>query len=198
MRTQRVLALATSATLVYTAARVSVLFIEAISVIKSERHEDVELLELCYTGQARGSSKMRDACLRARADLSSPVLFKALLRAVNVAFKDFSDSVGSPSRLALVVLFLFSSFVLPMGQWLRFLAGMRADAPVARNCGDVHFLSFAPPPQEHTGGNLLSLSSIKNRFRRSGGGGSESDMEPGLAHSPAWTSIDIGGHDKYD
>jgi hypothetical protein len=126
------------------------------------------------------------------------VLFKALLRAVNVAFKDFSDSVGSPSRLALVVLFLFSSFVLPMGQWLRFLAGMRADAPVARNCGDVHFLSFAPPPQEHTGGNLLSLSSIKNRFRRSGGGGSESDMEPGLAHSPAWTSIDIGGHDKYD
>lgn len=102
-------------------ARVVVLFLEALSAVRDERTQDYELLDLCRNGHARGSPKMRAACLQAQADRASPVLLKAVLRAVSIAWSDFSDSVSSPGKLAIVVLFVLSSIFLPVNTWLRAL-----------------------------------------------------------------------------
>ena len=66
-------------------ARVAVLFLEALSAVRDERAQDYELLQLCREGSARGSMKMRAACLQAQADRASPVVLKAVLRAVSIA-----------------------------------------------------------------------------------------------------------------
>jgi hypothetical protein len=102
-------------------ARVSVLFLEALSSVRAERFQDVELLELCVSGAARGSSKMRIACLQAQSDRASPVVLKAVLRAVSTAFADFSDSVSSPSKLVVVLLFTLCSVFLPLRGWIQAL-----------------------------------------------------------------------------
>lgn len=126
---------------VYSVARVAVLFLEAYSIVRTQRAEDLELMELCQRGDARGSAKMREACLRARADLASPVVFKAIVTAVSAAFRDFAESVGSPLKLACVLLFIVSSLV-PVLPWARMLAAHRIeqeDRPA------VNFISYTPP-----------------------------------------------------
>ena len=107
-------------------ARVAVLFLEALSAVRDERAQDYELLELCRSGHARGSTKMRAACLQAVADRASPVVLKAVLRAVTIAWEDFTESVSSPGKLAIVLLFLLSSVFLPINSWVRAL--LPADA----------------------------------------------------------------------
>lgn len=102
-------------------ARVIVLFLEALSSVRDERSQDAELLDVCASGVARGSMKMRAACLQAQADRASPVVLKAILRAVSTAFTDFSDSVSSPGKLLVVVLFVVSSLFLPIQSWIRAL-----------------------------------------------------------------------------
>lgn len=97
------------------------LFLEALSAVRNEREQDYELLQLCREGSARGSMKMRAACLQAQADRASPVVLKAVLRAVSIAWRDFSDSVSSPGKLAIVVLFVLSSLFLPVSAWVRAL-----------------------------------------------------------------------------
>lgn len=42
--------------------RVAVLYLEAVSAVRADRQADLELLELCASGHARGSPKMREAC----------------------------------------------------------------------------------------------------------------------------------------
>lgn len=100
-------------------SRVCVLFLEALSAVRDERSQDSELLEVCASGVARGSMKMRAACLQAQADRASPIVLKAVLRAVSIAFEDFSESVSSPGKLLIVVLFVLSSIFLPISSWLR-------------------------------------------------------------------------------
>ena len=100
-------------------SRVCVLFLEALSAVRDERSQDSELLEICASGVARGSMKMRAACLQAQADRASPVILKAVLRAVSIAFQDFSESVSSPGKLLVVVLFVVSSIFLPVTSWIR-------------------------------------------------------------------------------
>jgi len=107
----------------YSFARVGVLFFEALAVVREERSQDYELLELCTRGDARSSPKMREACLQARADRASPLLAKAVVYAVSTAFKDFSATVGSPFKFAIVVLFIISSVALPIIPWARAIIG---------------------------------------------------------------------------
>jgi len=143
---KRFITVVTTVLAFYSLARVAVLFFEALAVVREGRAEDYELISLCQRGDARGSAKMRDACLRARADLASPVVFKAVVHAVSTAFKDFTDAVGSPFKLAVFALFLVSSVVLPIVPWARALFGTSADqAPF----NGAHYISYAPAPHAH-------------------------------------------------
>ena len=145
LRPARLIAIVSGVLALYSLARVAVLFFEALSVVQSARAEDVALLDLCSKGQAAGSSKMREACLKARADRASPILFKAIVQAVSTAFKDFSDSVGSPFKLAVLALFVVSSVMLPAMPWVRMVFGQPvADGELAPSNG-VHFIEYAPP-----------------------------------------------------
>lgn len=100
-------------------ARVTVLFLEAVAVVRDERSHDHELLELCSGGAARGSAKMRSACLSAQAERASPILLKAIVRAVSTAWKEFAETIASPLGFASVVLFVISSLLLPVVPWCR-------------------------------------------------------------------------------
>jgi len=100
-------------------ARVMVLFLEAVAVVRDERNQDHELLEICARGEARGSTKMRAACLQAQADRASPLLLKAVVRAVSTAWREFSESVATPFGFATMVLFIVSSLLLPVVPWIK-------------------------------------------------------------------------------
>lgn len=144
---RRFIAVVSAILAVYSFARVAVLFFEALAVVKEGRSEDYELLELCQRGDARGSSKMREACLKARADVASWIVLKAIVQAVSVAFKDFSDTVGSPFKFSVVALFIVSSVALPVLPWCRALFGQGATDYQPMN--GVHYISYASPPHQH-------------------------------------------------
>ena len=100
-------------------SRVAVLFLEAVAEVHDERLHDAELLELCSSGQARGSVKMRTACIQAQSDRASPLLLKAVVRAVGTAWREFATTCASPPGIASRVLFVLSSLVLPVVPWLK-------------------------------------------------------------------------------
>lgn len=108
-------------------ARVAVLFLEAHAAVSAERNADLDLLSLCNDGIAQQSSKMRSACLHAQADRASPILLKAILRAVNTAWSEFADSAGSPYKLLVVSLFILSALVLPVLPAVRFVGQVAED-----------------------------------------------------------------------
>ena len=147
---KRLVAVVSALIACYSVARVGVLFFEAIAVVREERGQDAELLELCQRGDARGSTKMREACLKARADRASPLVAKAIVYAVSTAFKDFSDTVGSPFKFGILLLFIISSVVLPVMPWARAFFGtptpMSMDGSMV---GPQHFIVMAPT---HNGG----------------------------------------------
>ena len=94
--------------------RLFVLFCESFSVVRSERLADDDLIELCGRGAAADSAKFRSLCLQAKADRAAPLIFKAVLRAIRTSFADFSECFSSPSRIAILVLFVVSGLALPV------------------------------------------------------------------------------------
>ena len=109
-------------------ARVATLGLESWAAVRAERDADRRLLELCSSADAPTESPhMRAACLKARRDRASPLMFKAALRAVHTAWSEFSDAVGSPFKLGLLLLFLISGLAMPLMPALR-LAGDAAAA----------------------------------------------------------------------
>tara|TARA_Y100000748_G_scaffold46588_2_gene35085 strand:+ start:388 stop:903 length:516 start_codon:yes stop_codon:yes gene_type:complete len=101
--------------------RTSVLVAESMAAVRDERQADDELLQLCRSGAARASTKMRAACLKARSDAASPLLFKAIVRSVSTAWGEFIGLVSTPYGVATMLLFLLSSFVLPIVPWIKVL-----------------------------------------------------------------------------
>ena len=116
---KRALALASMSLTIFSAARVLVLFLEAVATVKDERNADLELLELCRRGDAKGSLKMRSACLSAQTDQASPIVLKATVRAFSTAWMEFASTVSSPFGFATMCMFCLSSFVLPTLSWSR-------------------------------------------------------------------------------
>ena len=202
---RRLVAIVSAILTFYSLARVAVLFFEALAVVREGRSEDYELLDLCQRGDARGSAKMREACLKARAELASPVLFKAVTVAVGTAFKDFSDTIGSPFKFGIVVLFIISSVALPIVPWAKALFGQTME-PMPYNPG-MHFISYAPPPDTR-GRFRRGASKVMKRLNFRAGPVIEdmdddrfSELEPGFTSTKpgaiggsgtgSWTSIDI-------
>lgn len=118
---KRALAACATLTAVGSFARVSVLLLESLAAVRDERQQDLELIDLCQQGAARSSMKMRTACIQAQADRASPILLKAVLRAFSTAFDDFSDSVSTPGKLCVLLLFVVCSLFTPMHNWMRAL-----------------------------------------------------------------------------
>jgi hypothetical protein len=116
---KRLFGAVTSILAIISFSRVAVLFLEAVAEVRDERLHDAELLELCSSGQARGSIKMRTACIQAQSDRASPLLLKAVVRAVGTAWREFASTCASPLGFASMVLFVLSSLVLPVVPWLK-------------------------------------------------------------------------------
>ena len=148
--------------------RVAVLYLESISAVRADRQADLELLDLCASGHARGSPKMREACLKAQADRAAPIAMKALMRACSIAWREFQDSTGSPFKLFLVVLCVLSALVLPVMPMLRVLFGLMADASTKARDSDSdddedmaqHFIEM------HTGISPHARGGFRRRLRK--------------------------------
>ena len=121
MRRSTVFRVATTVIALVTAARALVLFLEALAHVRDERTRDASLLELCRSGVARESPRMRSACLAAQADRASPLLLKAVLFAFSAAYDDFAASLTSPAKVLLLILFAVTSVFLPITSVLRAL-----------------------------------------------------------------------------
>ena len=111
---RRVLAVAASAFTLLALVRVLVLLVESYSAVRSERLADRELIAMCDAGTGAQSADFRALCLKKRAEQSAPVLFKALLRACGTAFADFCESMSSPTKVLLLILFCFTGVAAPV------------------------------------------------------------------------------------
>lgn len=100
-------------------ARTSVLFLESMAAVREERNADAELLDVCASGAARSSAKMRAACLQAQADRASPLVLKAVVRAFSTALTEFRESIATPFGFSSMILFVLSSLLLPVVPWVR-------------------------------------------------------------------------------
>ena len=103
-------------------ARVVVLVVESYSAVWSERSADRELMRLCESGTASMSADFRVLCLKKRAEQASPLLLKALLRACATAFADFCESMSSPTKVVLLLLFCLTGVAAPVVKALATLA----------------------------------------------------------------------------
>lgn len=183
---KKAVALISALVALYSLSRVGVLFFEALAVVREERSQDNELLELCARGDARSSPKMRDACLKARAERASPLIAKAIVYAVSTAFKDFSSTVGSPFKFAVVVLFVISSVVLPIMPWARAIFGTHAS-------GIPHDGSFSTYPNHFIVMAPQTPSSVKTRLKRK-----IVKHIPLLRHKPTLQEIDDSSYEDME
>ena len=111
---RRALALAASALSLLAFARVACSVLEAYSQVRGERLADAELMQMCAEKIGKGSADFRALCLKKRAEQASPVIFKALLRACSTAFQDFAESMSSPTKVLLLILFCFTGVAAPV------------------------------------------------------------------------------------
>ena len=115
---KKVLAFVGIALTVLAFARIAVLVLESYSAVWSERQADRELMRMCDAGSASLSSDFRALCLKKRADQSAPILLKALLRACTTAFTDFCESMSSPTKVVLLILFCLTGVAAPVAKAL--------------------------------------------------------------------------------
>ena len=150
--------------------RLLVVYLESVSAVRAERAADAELLELCATGVARGSAKMREACLRAQAERAAPVFFKAIVRAVSQAWSEFASSCSSPLRFLLAVVFAVGVLAQPSVTWARLLLGMRRRHSAYRAVSDSDSDNDDEPRAHYVlledSGTDATASSLRRRVAR--------------------------------
>tara|TARA_B100001057_G_scaffold381557_1_gene387443 strand:+ start:385 stop:1083 length:699 start_codon:yes stop_codon:yes gene_type:complete len=162
-------------TSVLTTARFLVLFAESYSLVSSERAADVDLLKLCSAGAAADSSKFRALCLKTRSESAAPLVLKAILKSFKTAFADFSESLNSPSRIAMLVLFCISGLALPIVKAISKLATLHLGPTGPRQVLDAfHGVKFEKEDDEEDGechvvvldgGHKGMLSRVKSRLK---------------------------------
>tara|TARA_B100000575_G_scaffold181906_2_gene146073 strand:+ start:669 stop:1199 length:531 start_codon:yes stop_codon:yes gene_type:complete len=160
LTSQKLVGWVTVACTVVSFSRVAVLFLESLSVVREERTADYELLELCRSGSAKQSPKMRTACLQANAERASPVVLKAIVRAVSTTFHEFAASVNSPFGFATVALFVLSSLVLPIAPMIKAVSGAWRGSRVQDLHRDVDYDS--DDLEDHTR-HIVMIPGVKRR-----------------------------------
>lgn len=111
---RRVLRFVASGLLLLSVARILVLLIESYVQVRNERQEDEDLILACASGVASQSADFRALCLKKRAERSSPVVLKAVLRAVTTCFADFCESMSSPVKVVMLLLFALTGIAAPV------------------------------------------------------------------------------------
>lgn len=160
---RKLLALTSGILAVVACSRIVVTFLESLAAVRLERTQDMELLKLCEQGVAKESAKMKRACLHARSDEAAPVVFKAILRACGTAFADFSESVSTPGKLLVVVLFAIVSWSMPLSSVLRAFVGKESTEEDDDYCGSRHVVvvpSFDSVPSTRM---RRAISMVTNR-----------------------------------
>lgn len=183
---KRITAIVTAVLAVVSFARVAVLFLEALAVVSDERDQDRDLLQLCREGAARGSVKMRAACLQANADRASPLVLKAIVRAVSIAWGEFYSAVSTWSGLLAVLGFVAISLVMPVLPWARAVAGLFGSDDDHRDDGDEDLESSHVIVLANGGADFVPKGAIRRRLQsmRSFAGGKRCRTSAGAGAGP--------------
>jgi hypothetical protein len=168
MRSKKLLAYVSTAALFVSATRIIVLLLESLAAVQDERKNDLELLEICRQGTARGSTKMRSACLAAESERASPLLLKAVVRAVYTSWSEFAAVVSAPYGLLTMVGFVFASLVLPTAQWAKLLAKPILDDDDVESHRHVIVLAGGPDAHASAGGIRRRISGFLTPPDRNG------------------------------
>ena len=186
------------------------LFCESFSVVRSERLADDDLIELCGRGAAADSVKFRSLCLQAKADRAAPILFKAVLRAIRTAFADFTESFNSPTKIAILLLFVLSGLALPVVKAVSALA----TAHLAPMVDGAHGYGL-PSEGDHEACEVVVLNGRgkrpwldRLRPRRMGNGARvrqltlhdayDDEEDADAAPQPVWETVQLGRNIKRD
>ena len=110
--------------------RFSIAFHEAYAVIRAERASDSDLIELCVSGAARQSAKMRSACLDAQSDGAAPIAMKALIKTISDFVRDTTVLVGWPVKVCFVLCAL-TLLATPIRSITDLMRGVRTTHPSA-------------------------------------------------------------------
>ena len=76
--------------------RYLVVFFETFSIVRSERDQDHELLELCASGAGRSSPRMQSTCMDATAARASPLLLAVFMRSASVFGHELYNLIAQP------------------------------------------------------------------------------------------------------
>jgi hypothetical protein len=172
--------------------RLLVLIVEAYTLISTERTAEDGFVDLCAKGTNRESLHMRQACMRATVDRSSPIIFGALTRGTYTFLRELYTLVSVPFQAVGLVGAISLIGVLP---WID---------SVRRFVFPSHRAAAAPAAPEHTiyvlntGDRASPLS--WGGLHQTGSGRSLSYNSKPLLTPPAlgdgFEEIDLGSHNK--
>ena len=189
--------------------RAVVSFAEAFATVSTSRTQDREQLAVCESGSAASTSaRFRSACLEAKADLASPIFFKAILLAVSNSYHDFAELAGSPVSCLSLVLFAVLSLASPTRGVLDFLTGGgRDDAPshnhVVIVAGEDYACARTPRGVRYLKAGARAVRGALRLSRKPRGGGDRQAIvelggaDDGAPDNDGYYALSLG-HEKWE
>lgn len=165
------------------ALRLIVLMVESYTLISSERMAEDEFVELCASGTARESAHMRQACMRANVDRSSPIVIGALTRGTYAFMRELYVFLGWPFQTIGVVGIVSMLGVLPWIESIRVLLFGATRTPT-------------PTAPEHTIVVLNSgdrMAGLSHPQLRMSSGGHKSVATPPIIEEDGFQEISLSG-----
>lgn len=128
--------------LILVSTRFVISYHESYVIIRAERRADIDLVDLCASGAARESPKMRVACLDAQSDGAAPIYLKAFIRTVSGTAHELTSYFGWPFKVTGVFI-LIALLLTPLRALSEVIRGSRTEASAAHHTiyvvnGDEH------------------------------------------------------------
>jgi len=150
-----------------TALRYLVVYFETFSIIRSEREQDHELLELCASGAGRSSPRMQATCMDATAARASPLLLAVFMRSASVFGHELYSLVAQPLQsvtgLSMLTMVGIAPWLAPLKTFLMTQLLRRDTVSAETDYRDDHVVVLTNGSFDDLQGGALSHAAM--RFR---------------------------------
>jgi len=147
--------------------RYLVVFFETFSIVRSEREQDHELLELCASGAGRSSPRMQATCMDATAARASPLLLAVFMRSASVFGHELYSLVAQPLQsvtgLSMLTVVGIAPWLAPLKTFLMTQLLRRGTVSAETDYRDDHIVVLSNGSFDDLQGGPLSHAAM--RFR---------------------------------
>ena len=147
--------------------RYMVIFFETFSIVRSERDQDLELLELCSKGAGRSSPRMQATCMDATAARASPLLLAVLMRSATVFGTELYTLVAQPLQsvtgIGMLTMVGIAPWIAPLKTFLMTQLLRRGTTASTPDYRDDHVVVLTNGSYDDFEGGPLSRAAM--RFR---------------------------------